>query len=801
MKHIILCLFILIISSTLVLGSDFTPQGNINLRNKYGIYNTSFICFGVDCITDWSGISGITVTSWGINKTTMLNQSGNLSINITYLNTLYTGKSYETLYAELVDTENNNNETQRLLIEDIQGDYVSKTNNNNIYGVNNFYGVVNFLNTTSYIETKSSVVNDTIVLVNIENITRIVLNASNNIKVWVNGTSNFTGVVMVTNLYDNDNTNYFDGFCPYGTYSISTTGALSCANNSDTRWNLTGSKYLINTTNILEFNESQINLTIIALTPTTSSGGWVNDSVKTNTSLNASVNAQKIEVNSPGHSEIISNAASGSTAIFRMNTGGTQQWHFEAQDAYYRIVESGVGYPFIILKTSHNVGIKTLSPGYQVEVNGSIWGNNISTRNFYGYLNASYVNNSYWLPTTSTICNLTDVNCASVADGKCLKYDSGTGKNIYGDCGTGTGSSSYANDTYYLIPIIDAPQTAQTWTSQPTAETQLFNNDFNRRRANLVNAIQYRLQTHIATAGSNASRIYLQFNNSGTWTNCSPSGNNIRLNVTGFIVSNWTDMVTACKSDVLLRIMAISGNGTASPSLRSLHIEVRALSVNTTIPVSSSGATSIGAGYLYNITNTMYLNETLLNNTIDAREVTGGTNKGTSGSYLFNDTDYYYFNETRMNSTILSLSSRFNETSTILIINTSLFGNVTKINTNLSSIEGNITKINNNLTSVWGNLTYINSTLFTQINTNITNHQTNYKHGNTTTEILSVTNGKVNSTSWNNTGLKILSNNNLIVESKKINVTESLDVNITRYGASCIRFNSTALILESTCLV
>jgi len=75
--------------------------------------------------------------------------------------------------------------------------------------------------------------------------------------------------------------------------------------------------------------------------------------------------------------------------------------------------------------------------------------------------------------------------------------------------------------------------------------------------------------------------------------------------------------------------------------------------------------------YLYNDTNTMYLNETKLNNTIDYRislNNTGAsdTQKKTNGFYLYNDTDTIYFNDTQNNATILLIASQFNETSWVI---------------------------------------------------------------------------------------------------------------------------------------
>lgn len=57
--------------------------------------------------------------------------------------------------------------------------------------------------------------------------------------------------------------------------------------------------------------------------------------------------------------------------------------------------------------------------------------------------------------------------------------------------------------------------------------------------------------------------------------------------------------------------------------------------------------------YLYNDSTYIYFNETLLNETIDARsDFDTDTQKDTNGFYLYNDSIYIYFNESMLNQTI-----------------------------------------------------------------------------------------------------------------------------------------------------
>jgi hypothetical protein len=60
------------------------------------------------------------------------------------------------------------------------------------------------------------------------------------------------GNVELTNLYDNDATNFFDGSCTYGVASISSTGALSCASNPDTDTTCDGTSCAVTNTGTLD---------------------------------------------------------------------------------------------------------------------------------------------------------------------------------------------------------------------------------------------------------------------------------------------------------------------------------------------------------------------------------------------------------------------------------------------------------------------------------------------------------------------------------------------------------------------
>lgn len=92
-----------------------------------------------------------------------------------------------------------------------------------------------------------------------------------------------------------------------------------------------------------------------------------------------------------------------------------------------------------------------------------------------------------------------------------------------------------------------------------------------------------------------------------------------------------------------------------------------------TIDTDTNTEKSGGQPYLFNNSNTIFLNETFLNQTIDDRislaNFTVDTQKNTAGPFLFNDSITIFFNSTLLNETII-LVAVFNETDIILSINT-----------------------------------------------------------------------------------------------------------------------------------
>ena len=93
-----------------------------------------------------------------------------------------------------------------------------------------------------------------------------------------------------------------------------------------------------------------------------------------------------------------------------------------------------------------------------------------------------------------------------------------------------------------------------------------------------------------------------------------------------------------------------------------------------------------GEGYLYNDSTYIYLNETLLNNTIDDRDNDIDTRVVGDNIYLYNDTTTMYFNETKLNETITQLTGIFEENITITVSGGTGTGNTVECCTGANEI-------------------------------------------------------------------------------------------------------------------
>jgi hypothetical protein len=116
-----------------------------------------------------------------------------------------------------------------------------------------------------------------------------------------------------------------------------------------------------------------------------------------------------------------------------------------------------------------------------------------------------------------------------------------------------------------------------TWTNQPAALTELFGTTVGRLKADLAGAAQVRLLTNVATAGTGAAELRVQYStDQSSWTYLDGSaGPSVGVGSTGLKVSSWVAPAAGAKADVFLRLVGISGDGAADPGFAHVLLQVR----------------------------------------------------------------------------------------------------------------------------------------------------------------------------------------------------------------------------------
>jgi hypothetical protein len=133
-----------------------------------------------------------------------------------------------------------------------------------------------------------------------------------------------------------------------------------------------------------------------------------------------------------------------------------------------------------------------------------------------------------------------------------------------------------ANPAPVNIPLM-AMGTAATWTSMPAADTEIMGSTRQRVWSDLSNAVEARLTLRVATAGATGSTIRAQYStdNGATWADL---GTSVAIDVTGTNAnakSGWVALPGAAKTDVLIRLMGLGGDGATSPSFGVIALQVR----------------------------------------------------------------------------------------------------------------------------------------------------------------------------------------------------------------------------------
>ena len=130
------------------------------------------------------------------------------------------------------------------------------------------------------------------------------------------------------------------------------------------------------------------------------------------------------------------------------------------------------------------------------------------------------------------------------------------------------------------VVIAATPQTAQTWSNMPAAQTELFGNTWGRRASDLTGLAEFRVTVNQGVAGVAGAFLRAQYSTDGggTWNNLESGGTGADLDVgagTGLKVGAWGALDPTAIDDVQLRLVGQNGNGAADPSFRYIGIEFR----------------------------------------------------------------------------------------------------------------------------------------------------------------------------------------------------------------------------------
>jgi hypothetical protein len=115
------------------------------------------------------------------------------------------------------------------------------------------------------------------------------------------------------------------------------------------------------------------------------------------------------------------------------------------------------------------------------------------------------------------------------------------------------------------------------WTNQPAGLTELFGTTVGRLKADLTATAQVRLIANVATAGAAGAAIRAQHStDQSTWNYLDgATGPSVGVGTTGLKVSAWVNVTGAAKADVFIRVVGISGDGTADPAFGNVLLQVR----------------------------------------------------------------------------------------------------------------------------------------------------------------------------------------------------------------------------------
>jgi len=117
---------------------------------------------------------------------------------------------------------------------------------------------------------------------------------------------------------------------------------------------------------------------------------------------------------------------------------------------------------------------------------------------------------------------------------------------------------------------------AVTWTNQPSGLIEFLGETRHRTKKYLLFSTEVRLIVNVSAVGADTpAKIRAQYStDQNTWYYLDgSSGPSVDISGAGLKVSNWVDLTSEAKADVLLRIVGIDGDGNADPKFGSIFLE------------------------------------------------------------------------------------------------------------------------------------------------------------------------------------------------------------------------------------
>lgn len=140
---------------------------------------------------------------------------------------------------------------------------------------------------------------------------------------------------------------------------------------------------------------------------------------------------------------------------------------------------------------------------------------------------------------------------------------------------TGNGVLAWSNPP---LPVVMLASANYQWANMPAALTEFGGANFGcRTLADLTLYTEFRLLAPVATVGSANAQIRAQYSTDGaSWSYLDGTTNPVvAINTTGFKITAWQSLTDTARAEVYLRLVGISGNGTADPRFGIITLQFR----------------------------------------------------------------------------------------------------------------------------------------------------------------------------------------------------------------------------------